>query len=468
MQAQALAGHPVPENYFAQLSAINVSGHVEKKGGFSYLSWPYAVAQLRLADPSATWEVRRFGGLPYLATEAGVFVAVAVTVHGVWGCRWSGCWRTSVWPHSRPFRPASSRAWCAAWRSGVRRFDALAALSRFFQRSAGSVRSRGSRPAPLLTRFIMIVSLPPGTIVALPQGSPEWHCYRQSRRNASESVAVLRLNPWITSYQLWLTKTGRFEPPVTQAMQRGTDLEPVARAAYEEETGLVMQPLVLEAGAYSASLDGMTVEGELIVEIKCRLRGTRSDLWEDVRQGQVPKHYTVQVQHQMMASGAATAHLWVFDGQQGMLHAIGRDAALMERIQNGWEVSAVPGPGHPAAPVRGRYAPAQRRRLAPGRPSVCPVQAEGGRGRSRAGSRPSPVDHPGPASQGTGGGRDRHAVLETGRRGLQTHSRTQDRGSGLVPPQGVGRGPHHGCGLANPLTSAVTSLGKKKTPLSHR
>ena len=87
MQAQALAGHPVPENYFAQLSAINVNGHVEKKGGFSYLSWPYAVAQLRLADPSATWEVRRFGGLPYLATEAGVFVAVAVTVHGCSGCR---------------------------------------------------------------------------------------------------------------------------------------------------------------------------------------------------------------------------------------------------------------------------------------------------------------------------------------------------------------------------------------------
>lgn len=75
-----------------------------------------------------------------------------------------------------------------------------------------------------------------------------------------KSVAVLGLNPWITPYQLWLTKTGRFEPPVTQAMQRGTDLEPVARAAYEEETGLVMQPLVLEAGAYSASLEGMTLE----------------------------------------------------------------------------------------------------------------------------------------------------------------------------------------------------------------
>lgn len=83
MQANA-ASPSGSENYFAQLSAINVNGHVEKKGGFSYLSWPYAVAQLRLADPTASWEVRRFsGGLPYLATEAGVFVEVAVTVHGV-------------------------------------------------------------------------------------------------------------------------------------------------------------------------------------------------------------------------------------------------------------------------------------------------------------------------------------------------------------------------------------------------
>ncbi len=70
-------------NHFARLNAINVSDHIEKKGGFSYLSWPYAVAQLRLADPTATWEVRRFAGLPYLATEAGVFVEVAVTVQGV-------------------------------------------------------------------------------------------------------------------------------------------------------------------------------------------------------------------------------------------------------------------------------------------------------------------------------------------------------------------------------------------------
>ena len=70
-------------NYFATLNAINVSEHIEKKGGFNYISWPYAVAQLRLAEPTATWEVRRFDGLPYLVCEAGVFLEVAVTVQGI-------------------------------------------------------------------------------------------------------------------------------------------------------------------------------------------------------------------------------------------------------------------------------------------------------------------------------------------------------------------------------------------------
>jgi len=71
------------ENYFTKLNQIDVSAKIEKKGQFSYLSWPYAVAQLRQADPSATWQVRRFDNLPYQKTEAGYFVEVAVTVQDV-------------------------------------------------------------------------------------------------------------------------------------------------------------------------------------------------------------------------------------------------------------------------------------------------------------------------------------------------------------------------------------------------
>jgi Protein of unknown function (DUF1071) len=70
-------------NYFARLNQINVSEHLERKGDFAYLSWPYAVAQLRLAEPEASWEVRRFDGLPFLRTDLGSVVEVAVTVQGI-------------------------------------------------------------------------------------------------------------------------------------------------------------------------------------------------------------------------------------------------------------------------------------------------------------------------------------------------------------------------------------------------
>ena len=70
-------------NYFTQLSAIDVSRHLEKKGQFTYLSWPFAVSQLRQFDATASWEVIRFNGLPFINTECGYFVEVSVTVKGI-------------------------------------------------------------------------------------------------------------------------------------------------------------------------------------------------------------------------------------------------------------------------------------------------------------------------------------------------------------------------------------------------
>lgn len=71
------------ENYFADLSQIDVSSRVEKKGGFTYLSWAYAVGELKKRHPKATWEVIRSNGLPFLQTDIGYFVEVSVTVEGV-------------------------------------------------------------------------------------------------------------------------------------------------------------------------------------------------------------------------------------------------------------------------------------------------------------------------------------------------------------------------------------------------
>jgi putative phage-type endonuclease len=145
------------------------------------------------------------------------------------------------------------------------------------------------------------------------------------------------ISPWVTPYQLWLQKTGRAEQAANAAMQRGTALEPLARHAYEVETGNVMQPLVLQDGAYSASLDGMTLAGDLIVEIKCPYKGRASALWQSVEAGEVPPYYLAQVQHQLMVSGASQAHFWVFDGQAGLLNTIEPDGAAVERLRAAWD-----------------------------------------------------------------------------------------------------------------------------------
>jgi putative phage-type endonuclease len=175
------------------------------------------------------------------------------------------------------------------------------------------------------------------TIVQLKQGSQEWLAYRQKMFNASETAAVLGVSPWMTPYQLWLSKTGRTVTKATAAMQHGTHMEPAARAAYELQTGHVIQPLVLQDGRYSASLDGMNLDGNLIVEIKVPYKGQASRLWQDAVVGTVPEYYRLQVLHQLMVSGAALAHFWVFDGNQSLLISIERDEAAMEAISRGWE-----------------------------------------------------------------------------------------------------------------------------------
>jgi hypothetical protein len=68
---------------FQTLNAMDVNKHVEKKGQFTYLSWAWAVAELRKASPTATWEVVKTDGLPFCKTECGYFVEVAVTVEGI-------------------------------------------------------------------------------------------------------------------------------------------------------------------------------------------------------------------------------------------------------------------------------------------------------------------------------------------------------------------------------------------------
>jgi hypothetical protein len=57
---------------------------MEQKGQFNYLSWAYAVEELRKLKPDATWRVvKDENGYPYTSTPAGHFVEVEVTVDDI-------------------------------------------------------------------------------------------------------------------------------------------------------------------------------------------------------------------------------------------------------------------------------------------------------------------------------------------------------------------------------------------------
>ncbi len=72
------------EHYFEVLRKHNVSKHMEQKGQFNYLSWAYAVEELRKLKPDATWRVvKDENGYPYTSTPAGHFVEVEVTVDDI-------------------------------------------------------------------------------------------------------------------------------------------------------------------------------------------------------------------------------------------------------------------------------------------------------------------------------------------------------------------------------------------------
>ena len=72
------------QSTFMKLFKTDVSKYTEKKGKFNYLSWAYAVQELKRACPTARWGVTKAeDGSPFFVTECGYFVDVWVEVDGV-------------------------------------------------------------------------------------------------------------------------------------------------------------------------------------------------------------------------------------------------------------------------------------------------------------------------------------------------------------------------------------------------
>ena len=63
-------------NYFTELDQVDVTKHIKQKGRFNYLSWAYAVRELKKRHPEATWTIHEYGEVkfPYGYSECGFCV----------------------------------------------------------------------------------------------------------------------------------------------------------------------------------------------------------------------------------------------------------------------------------------------------------------------------------------------------------------------------------------------------------
>lgn len=69
---------------FEEVMKVNVNEKTEKKGNLTYLSWAWAWAEFKKLYPDATYEVKKFDGLPYVHDkETGYMVYTSVTADGL-------------------------------------------------------------------------------------------------------------------------------------------------------------------------------------------------------------------------------------------------------------------------------------------------------------------------------------------------------------------------------------------------
>ncbi len=157
------------------------------------------------------------------------------------------------------------------------------------------------------------------------QGSETWKAMRKKFVCASDSATVLGISPYSTPLQLWEEKLGlRPERPANSAMERGTRLEPIARDIFEKKYRILMMPEVKIHPIDTwmmASLDGISLDGKEILEIKCTNRKNH----EIAKAGKIPEYYKPQVQHQIYVSGVDYSYYCSFDSVDIVVVVVYRD-----------------------------------------------------------------------------------------------------------------------------------------------
>lgn len=173
------------------------------------------------------------------------------------------------------------------------------------------------------------------------QGTPEWDDFRLRHDGASEAAAMLGLSKTTSRTELLVAKkTGsskEFSDFVqTRILDRGHEVEALARPIIEEIIGEDLYPVTMSMGRRSASCDGLTMDDTIAMEHKqwnaavaARMQATQ----------EVPDEHMPQCQQVLMVTGAEKLIFVMSDGtRENMVYVwVEPDPEWFKRIEAGWE-----------------------------------------------------------------------------------------------------------------------------------
>lgn len=168
-----------------------------------------------------------------------------------------------------------------------------------------------------------------------PTFTADEHILRRSFIGGSEAASALGLNPYESPFALWQVKCG-IAPPFegNEITLWGKLLEPVIRQQYSERTGRIVRLPIetiihAEHRFMACHPDGVTEDGRLY-EGKTSRRG--EDFGEE-GSPDVPEHYKIQCQHNMLVTELKVTDLNVLIGGNEMhTYVIGADPVVQKRI----------------------------------------------------------------------------------------------------------------------------------------
>jgi putative phage-type endonuclease len=176
----------------------------------------------------------------------------------------------------------------------------------------------------------------------------KWLADRLTGIGASETAAILGVDPYRSAFQVWAEKTGATEPDdlsANEAVEFGVRLEPVVCQAFADRTVRRVDPWPQYTSVVHPTIPWMratpdavqeTERGVGLVQIKTTSAWNASD-WD----GGPPLHYQVQIQHELCVVGMTWGSLVVLIGGQKLrYYDVERDQrfidAMVAKLRQFW------------------------------------------------------------------------------------------------------------------------------------